>query len=349
MREEGPGTEPAVAGADGARPAVMADVARVACVSHQTVSRVLNDHPSVAAGTRARVLAAVEELGYRRNSAARTLVTRRSQTLGVVGSETSLYGPASTLIGVEHAARLAGYFVSIVSLPEGEPASIRMALDRLIDQAVEGIVLAAPEARSADVIRALPGGIPVVAVQGGPRGLPIVGIDQELGARLATEHLLSLGHDTVRHVAGPRRWLEAHDRVAGWQAALEEAGREPDPLIFGDWSAASGHAAGVTLARTRGVTAVFVANDQMALGLLRAFHEHGIRVPDDVAVVGYDDIPEAEYFSPPLTTVRQNFGELGRAGIALLLDLIESEGAREPGSAEVLAPTLVVRRSTSGG
>jgi DNA-binding LacI/PurR family transcriptional regulator len=328
------------------RPAVMADVARVAGVSQMTVSRVLNDHPLVAATTRARVVAAIDELGYRRNAAARTLVTRRSQTLGVVSAHTALYGPVSTLLGVEQAAREAGYFVSIVSLPHLDLDSVGAALDRLIDQAVDGIIVIAPQVRSAEALVRLPRPIPVVAVEAGPPDFPVVAIDQQLGGMLATQHLLDLGHETVWHVAGPRDWLEADGRLAGWRGALEAAGRPVPTLLQGDWSPRSGHEAGLILARTRGATAVFVSNDQMALGLLRAFNENGIRVPQEISVVGYDDIPEAAYFSPPLTTVRQNFDEVGRVSIDLLLSLLHDElpaGALR----RTIAPHLVVRQSSA--
>jgi DNA-binding LacI/PurR family transcriptional regulator len=207
------------------RPAVMADVARVAGVSQMTVSRVLNHHPLVAEGTRARVTAAIDELAYRRNPAARTLVTRRSQTLGVISAHTALYGPVSTLLGVEQAARTAGYFLSIVSLSTLDLDSVGAALDRLIDQAVDGIIVIAPEARSADALVRLPRPIPVVAVEAGPPDFPVVAIDQYRGGRLATEHLLELGHETVWHVAGPADWLEAAGRLAGWRTVLERAGR----------------------------------------------------------------------------------------------------------------------------
>ena len=332
-------------GADVARPAVMADVARVAGVSHQTVSRVLNDHPRVASETRARVLAAIKELGYRRNTAARALVTRRSQTLGVVSFNTTLFGPASTLVGVEHAAREAGYFVSNVALERLDAESLRGAVDHLLDQAVDGILVIAPHVHSADALLHLPRPIPVVALEAGPKDFPVVSVDQRGGALMATEHLLERGHESVWHVAGPADWLEAEARVAGWGEALERAGRDQPPLLRGDWSARSGYEAAQMLLRVRDLSAVFAGNDHMALGVLRAFHEHGVRVPEDVALVGYDDIPEAAYFTPPLTTVRQDFTAVGRAGIDLLLTLVTFDApARD--EQWVIEPQLIVRDST---
>lgn len=325
---------------------VMADVAQLAGVSHQTVSRVLNDHPNVRSETRERVLAAIENLGYRRNLTARALVTRHTRTLGVVSFDTTLYGPASTLYGIEQAARSAGYFVSIVSLKTLTEASVLEAIGFLSDQGVDGIVLVAPQRSAAQALAGLTTHLPAVAVEGGQAGeVPAVSVDQFDGARQVVEHLLELGHETVWHVAGPTDWLEAEGRLNGWRATLTAAGRHvPEPII-GDWSPRSGYQAGRSLAKADGLTAVFVANDQMALGLLRAFTELDIRVPSQVSVVGFDDIPEAEFFNPPLTTVRQNFGEVGRRSIEVLLRRIESSDGT--GHEQVVVPAdLVVRDST---
>ncbi|TDC46939.1 LacI family DNA-binding transcriptional regulator [Jiangella ureilytica] len=329
---------------------VMADVARIAGVSHQTVSRVLNHHPNVRAATRDRVLAAIQELGYRRNLSARALVTRRTNTLGVVAFDTTLYGPASTLFGLEQAARDAGYFISIVSLKTINRKTVGEALDYLAAQAVDGLIAIAPQVEAAAAVSALEGTVPVVAVEGGEAGgMPVVAVDQVHGAELATRHLLDLGHRTVWHIAGPVDWLEAEGRRNGWRAALEAAGVEVPPVAEGDWSPRSGYEAGRRIAddaRAGRATAVFVANDQMALGLLHALHEAGVRVPQDVSIVGFDDIPEAEFLTPPLTTVRQDFAEVGRKSIALLLDLIDT-GPSAAAERIVVPPVLVTRSSTS--
>ncbi|GAA3428805.1 LacI family DNA-binding transcriptional regulator [Streptosporangium nondiastaticum] len=331
----------------GHRPPIMADVAREAGVSHQTVSRVLNDHPNVRPATRTRVLEAIDRLGYRRNLAARALVTRSSRTLGVVSFDTTLYGPASTVYGIEQAARTAGYFVSIVSLKSIDAASVGDAIDYLAEQGVDGVVVVAPQRSAARALESLPPGLPAVAVEGSHMtDVPVVCIDQAEGARLATRHLLELGHETVWHVAGPADWLESEGRLEGWRATLEEAGRTvPEPL-FGDWSPRSGYEAGRILAGVGGVTAVFVANDQMSLGLLRALTEEGVRVPEQISVVGFDDIPEAEFFSPPLTTVRQDFAAVGRHSIEVLLRRIDAPGTGER-ERLVVSPSLVVRSSSA--
>lgn len=330
------------------RPPTMADVARLAGVSHQTVSRVLGAHPHVRDETRTRVLRAIEEMGYRRNSSARALVTRRTRTLGVVASDTTLYGPASTLFALEEAARAEGYLVSTVGLRRLTVEKLSEALDHLAEGGVEGVVAIAPQRSAVEALTELRHPFPVVTVGSGPgAGIPGVNVDQHLGARLATGHLLAAGHRTVWHLAGPEDWGEADDRAAGWRSTLETADVEPPSVLRGDWSPLSGYRAGQELAGWvgRGLTAVFVANDQMALGVLRALREAGVRTPQDVAVAGFDDIPESEFFAPPLTTVRQDFAAVGKRSIALLLDLIEG---REPSGALRIAiePQLVVRAST---
>jgi DNA-binding LacI/PurR family transcriptional regulator len=332
--------------ADIPRAATMADVARTLGLSHQTVSRVLNDHPSVRPDTRARVLKAIEDLGYRRNSAARALVTRRTQTLGVVSFDTTLYGPSSTLAGIEHAAQQAGYFVSVAIAKGITTETVREAAERLIAQAVEGIVVIAPLLGTVAVLPSLSRTVPIVIVESGTApGLTSVRVDQAEGARQVTRHLLERGASTVWHVAGPGDWVEAEARAAGWRDELTRAGARVPHLLRGTWQPESGYQAGRRLVGRTDVEAVFVANDQMALGLLRAFHEAGVRVPDDVLVAGFDDVPEAAFFTPPLTTVRQDFAAVGRRSIDLLLAQVAGSAGAEP-QAAVLQPTLVVRQST---
>jgi len=321
------------------------DVAERAGVSHQTVSRVINNHPNVSVSTRGKVEAAIAELGYRRNTAARSLVTRRSQTIGVLGSEMSQYGPANTLLGVEQAARDAGYFVSIAALREVSREAILDATMHFLDQSVDGIVVIVPHSETLAALAEVALGLPVVAV--GTQGNETVSgvmVDQLRGTELAVRHLIEQGHRRIGHIAGPQDWIDGVARAEGWRSALQSAGLDADLLVEGDWSAGSGYEIGRKLALNRTATALFVGNDQMALGLLRAFNEAGVRVPEDVSVVGFDDQPESGYFSPPLTTVRQDFEELGRRCMDIMLTAInEGEG---PGST-VVEPELVVRKSTS--
>jgi DNA-binding LacI/PurR family transcriptional regulator len=309
------------------------------------VSRVLNKHPSVRELTRARVLAAIDQLGYRPNTAARALASGRSKTLGVVALDTSLYGPVSTLLGIQQAAQRLGYFVSVVAIHSIDRHSVREAVRRLTSQSVEGLVVFAPFSSAHDALAYLPIGTPVVAVEGDPEGdTSVVTVDQVAGGRLATEHLLAGGCETVFHVAGPSEWLEARGRTAGWRQALEDAGADLTPPLSGDWSASSGYQAGQVLAQIPDAHAIFVANDQMALGVLRALHDRDRRVPEDVAVAGFDDTPESPYFIPPLTTVRQDFQRVGAAAVHILVDqLANGDRAQER---VVIDPVLVCRKST---
>lgn len=330
---------------DTARPPGMADVARVAGVSAQTVSRALSGHPNVQEKTRAKVLAAVEQLGYRKNNAARMLSSGRSRTIGVVTLQTSFYSRSALTLGVERAAHDAGYAVSAVTTASLDTAAIEGALLRLADQHVEGVILAVPLIHVSRQIEQLTGAVPTITVDGSrTSATEVVAVDQSLAARLATRHLLDLGHETVWHVAGPREWLDATSRSRGWRAVLEAAGRVVPPELEGDWSPASGYRNGLILGRIPDATAVFVASDEMAFGVIRALHELGRRVPDDISVVGVDDIALAEYCSPSLTTVAQPFAQMGALAVAHLMRYIEDPGAEpEPACVE---PVLVVRSST---
>ncbi|MFD0578487.1 LacI family DNA-binding transcriptional regulator [Dactylosporangium darangshiense] len=324
------------------------DVAQLAGVSAQTVSRVLNEYPNVSDRTRKRVLEAIRQLGYRRNAMARGLAARRSRIIGVVTLETVLYGPAATLFGIERAARAEGYAVSVSTLQRIDHRGVLSALSALADQSVAGVVLIAPQGAAARALHDLPSPMAAVAVGADTGGrTPVIGVDQRAGARMAVEHLIGLGHREVWHLAGPPDWLETRGRIDGWRSVLQDAGlRVPEPMT-GDWSARSGYAAGLEFAVRASATAIFAGNDQMALGLLRAFHERGIRVPDDVSVVGFDDIPEAAFLCPPLTTIRQDFDEVGRRCVAVLLQSIEVDRL-EPVPVPVVVPTLIERDSTAG-
>lgn len=328
------------------RDPAMTDVAKLAGVSHQTVSRVLNDHPNVREQTRMRVRAAITELGYRPNRAARTLVTGTSQVIGVVSRSSTLYGPAATLAALAEAAIQHGFTVSVESVRTLDRQPIGDAIGRLLDERVAGLVVIAPVESANDALDGLPSDIPVVTIDGDPdRPTELVTVDQEAGAYAATTHLLEAGHHSVWHVSGPNDWFDARGRVAGWQRAMTEAGAEIPPLIPADWSAASGYRAGQILARMNDVTAIFAANDHLAVGILRALHERGRRVPEDVSLVGFDDVPEAAYFVPPLTTVRPDFDAVAAASLDLLLAQIRDGGRH--GARRILTPTLISRDSVA--
>ncbi|MGN9761980.1 LacI family DNA-binding transcriptional regulator [Streptomyces sp. SD31] len=325
------------------------DVARLAGVSQKTVSRVFNDEPYVSADVRRRVLEAAEELGYRPNNAARALASGRTRSIGVVTLGTALYGPASLIMGVERAARNTGYALRVVNTMEGDPAGVVGAVESLLDQGVDGIVISEPidEGHDGDLSARLD--MPVLVLGAPPMLTPralAAGTGADLMARTATEHLLELGHETVHHLAGPQRWYAARDRAEGWRAALTAHGRTVPPVVEGDWSAASGYAAGRELASDGEVTAVFAANDDMAIGLVRALAEAGRRVPEDVSVVGFDDIPVAPYVTPPLTTMRQPFDAVAQEGLKRLVHAIENPQA-DPLPASDPPVDLVIRSSTA--
>jgi DNA-binding LacI/PurR family transcriptional regulator len=325
----------------------MMDVARLAGVSHQTVSRVLNEHKNVSEQTRLKVRAAIAELGYRPNRTARALVTGTSKVIGVVAPNTALYGPSSMLTAFEQAAQESGFAVNVGSVRSLNERSIADAVERHLDQRVAGLVVIAPVVSAGPALARLPEDIPLVTIDGDPeRASTLVTVDQVAGARAATEHLLAAGHSTVWHISGPADWFDAAGRVRGWEAALREAGAEQPPLLTGDWSAESGYRNGKLLARLPEVTAVFTANDHIALGLLRALSEHGRRVPEEISIVGFDDVPQAAYYTPPLTTVRPDFDAVATAGVELLLAQIES-GTADVTARRTIAPTLIIRDSVA--
>ncbi|ELS58724.1 putative ChaR3 protein [Streptomyces viridochromogenes Tue57] len=325
---------------------MMDDVARLAGVSKQTVSRVLNDHPSVRAETRETVLAAMRTLGYRPSRSARSLASGRTRMLGVISFDAARYGPAAILTAINTAAQEAGYLLSSIALDTAEPDTVVEAVNRLSAEGADGVIAIAPQLWVGKALADTRLDTPLIVLENGlDTDTQQVTGDSRTGARKATEHLLGLGHRTVWHIAGPTGWTSADHRLGAWQACLEAAGAEVPAPLTGDWSADSGYELGRRLARRPEVTAVFASNDQLALGLLHALHEAGRSVPDDVSVVGYDDIPEAAHFLPPLTTVRTDFAEIGTRSLRLLLDRLD--GPAEPPPGDSLVPVdLVVRRSS---
>ncbi|KPI10845.1 transcriptional regulator, LacI family [Actinobacteria bacterium OK074] len=325
----------------------MADVAERAGVSSQTVSRVANGRPGVVDSTREQVLAAMRELGYRPNSAARALRYGRFNTIGVILFSLSSTGNSRTVEAIATHAAAEGYAITLIPVDVPTQDNVLGAFTRMGELAVDAVIVIM-EIRLLDTATVqLPPGVHVVVVDSdaGDR-YSVVDTDQTAGARTAVRHLLDLGHRTVWHVTGPATSFAGQRRTQAWRAVLEEAGRPVPAPLHGDWSAESGYAAGLALARQPDCTAVFAANDQMALGLLRALHERGRAVPGDVSVVGFDDIPEAAYFVPPLTTVRQDFAEVGRRCVQGALEQIHAQGGSRPGT-DLVPASLVVRRSTA--
>ena len=323
-----------------ARRVSMADVAARAGVSGQTVSRVVNGSPHVDPSTRARVEVAMAELGYRPHAAARALRTGRSQTIGLVVSTLATVGNFRMLQAVADAAASRGYALTVLTATG--PASVAEAFERLSEQGVDGaIVLNEATAIARDATA--PAGLRLVVVDSpADDRFVVVGSDHEGGARVATEHLLASGRATVWHVAGPEDSFAANARERGWRDALAAAGAAAPEPLRGDWTAASGHAAGFALAMRDDVAAVFCGNDQMALGVIRALADAGRRIPEDVAVVGFDDVADAADFRPPLTTVRQDFDTLGERAVGALVGAIEGR----PPRIEVVPTRLIVRESS---
>lgn len=325
----------------------MADVAREAGVSGQTVSRVANGRSNVDEATRERVLAAMRKVGYRPNSAARALRNGRFRSIGVIISALSTYGNSRTLDAVATSVAAEGFSIILMPVTRPSQGEVSGAFSRLNEQAIDGVIILIEQHQLDQSEIELPHGLPVVVIDaGGRRDHPVVDFDQTAGATAATRHLLDLGHETVWHIAGPPESFAAERRLRSWQATLERAGRAVPPPLVGDWSSRSGYEHGVRLASDPTVTAVFTANDQMTLGLLRALHEKGRTVPRDVSVVGFDDMDEAAHFWPPLTTVRQNFDEVGARAVATLLAEMTPGGQNS--TTAISVPTeLVVRASTA--
>ncbi|MFI6345421.1 LacI family DNA-binding transcriptional regulator [Streptomyces sp. NPDC050560] len=323
----------------------MADVARLAGVSSQTVSRVSNGYPGVLEPTRQQVLAAMEELGYRPNSAARALKSGEFRTIGVILFNLSTTGNVRTLDAISSSAAREGYATVLLPVEVPTQDGVRGAFSRLSELAVDGVVILMESHLLDAATVLLPPRTHVVVVDSGAGGSRcVVDTDQVGGSGAAVHHLLELGHDTVWHVAGPADSFSAQRRERAWREMLEARARAVPRLLRGDWSADSGYEAGRELALEPRCTAVFAANDQMALGVLRALSEAGRRVPGDVSVVGFDDIPDATSFIPPLTTIHQDFAEVGRRCVDSVLRQIRSD---EPETGTTLVPTRLVTRAST--
>lgn len=329
------------------------DVAKRAGVSHQTVSRVINDSPKLRPQTRERVLQAIAELDYRPSALARALAQGRSRRLGLLMESSSHLGPMSTLRGMELAARLAGYSTTMYLASPDSPSAFAEGADFLQGQDVEGIAVIAPRVRSLESLvgLSLPKAAVILGALSHPEGdvalrpdLPRVGIDQARGIQLGLGHLLELGHTRIAHLAGPQDWLDARARKNAWLAGMDAAGLDASAVVEGDWRAESGYAATRDILAIDGLTAVLAANDQMALGLIHGLSEAGKRIPEDISVIGFDNAPESAHYRPPLTTVHQDFKAVGMAGIAAILDTLGEPGEPLPA---IVEPRLVVRHSTA--
>ncbi|WP_244652622.1 LacI family DNA-binding transcriptional regulator [Glutamicibacter sp. FBE19] len=323
----------------------MADVARRAGVSAQTVSRVSNGYQGVVPQTRELVLKAMDELGYRPNSAARALKLGSFHTIGVITFSLETLGNHRTIQAISAAAAGAGYAVTLIPVDLPTHGGVEHAFGRLGELAVDAVAVIV-EVHLLDRAKVvLPRGVPTVVVDSDAGdAYTVVDTDQADGARQATRHLLELGHRSVRHLAGPESSYAAQRRVDGWRDTLLEAGCEAKEVVRGDWSAESGYEAGRILVADTECTAVFCANDQMALGLYRAAAEAGRRIPEDLSVVGFDDSADTPAYSPPLTTIHQDFAEVGRRSVAAILEQLRT-GEQKPGTS--IVPTRFVQRAST--
>ncbi len=317
----------------------------MAGVSHMTVSRVLNDHPNIRPETRQRVLQAIGELNYRPNSAARALATQRTRRIGVMIESTRHHGPTGALGGLEAAARKAGYSVTSVALQQGGELSPQEAVDHLTDQGVDAICVVAPRSSSVATLRQLAIDVPVLVIKSQTDShFLTVAVDQAAGARMVVDHLAHLGHTDVLHLSGPLDWLDARTRERAFHARTTEWKMRQRPVVVGDWSADFAYDYVKGLNRAPDYTAIFAGNDEMALGLLHGFHDRGIRVPDDVSIVGFDDIDLAAHFTPPLTTIRQDLAALGTTAVEVLSAAAEG---REIPHRTLQSVDFILRSSTA--
>jgi DNA-binding LacI/PurR family transcriptional regulator len=321
------------------------DVAAAAGVSYQTVSRVLNGSLSVSADTRQRVKDSIARLGYRPNRAARALVAGRIEAVTVVTADTTLYGYASTLQGIEEAARGAGFAVNVIVVDSAGDEHVGLAVDRAADPWAGAVIVIGFDPAAVAVLEALPDSVPVVAVTqpgGGDQRHACIALDERAAAAAATGYLLGLGHRNVPHVAVPAAGRTTA-RQMGWLDALQKEGLPARVVRSPGWRVADGYRVGVALAADPDVTAVLCGNDDLALGVRRALYDAGRAVPGEVSLIGFDDVPGAAYWTPALTTVRMDFAALGRVSFEMSLAVLAGQVPRTP---DLPAPMLVLREST---
>jgi len=334
----------------------IAQVAREAGVSTQTVSRAINNRQDISPETRQQIQEIIKRMGYHPNAIARSLSQRRSHTLGVAASGIEYYGPSHTLIGIDQAANRLGFFIILSLIHQPEDGDIEQVFHNLISRQVEGIIWAVPEIGNnrawlcKEVQRHA---TPVIFTDMQPdKQFNTVRVDNYTGGRLATEHLLSRGYRKIGLITGPQNWWSAQQRKRGWQDSLAAVGCscEERQMVEGAWTADSGERGfGQLFESFPEMEAVFVSNDQMALGVYQAAWRMGKRIPEDLAVVGFDDIPESAYFCPPLTTVRQDLYELGNMAVQAFVNVLEAEQSNEPtidAQNLVLQPQLIIRQSS---
>jgi LacI family transcriptional regulator len=329
------------------------DIAKLCNVSTQTISRVINKRPDVSPETRFAVEKAIADMGYQPSALARSLVQQRSYTLGVITAGLKYVGVSQTLNGITEQSEISNYALLLKELPRFDSPNIIPVIESLIVRQVEGIIFSASELNENIKIAQvqLPAFCPpIIFLKSQPNpDYTTISVDNYGGAHTATEYLLSFGRRNVGFISGPLEWLEARQRKQGWEDALKDAGLQVSERYWaeGNWSSSSGEAAFAQLIeKYPEMDALFVSNDQMSLGMLHLAYQRGIRVPEDLAVVGFDDMAEAPYFTPALTTIKQPLRELGILAVKTLLAQIDGTGPNGVGHALTLKTELVVRDST---
>ena len=321
------------------------DVADLAGVSHQTVSRVLNNHPSLKPETRAKVEQAIAKLEYRPNQAARQLVTSQSQLIGLLVSGTELFGPSGILKSIESEARTSGYSVITISVLSRSRESWMDAIGQLRGLNIDGVITVAMPREVIDEVKAaLPDAELVVVATEPSKNFEVINIDDLNGGLLATNHLIDQGHTKILHISGPVAQYESQMRKLGYERAMKKAGLKTQ-VLDGDWSISTGLELGEKIFSSKDLpTAIFCSNDHLSLGVIKAASHKGLRIPEDISLIGFDDIPEAQYLLPSLTTVKQDFIELGEIVIAKVLSNLKEKSKNET---LFMQPKLIVRNSTT--
>lgn len=328
----------------------MREVARQAGVSHMTVSRVLNGSPNIRPETRQRVQDTITKMGYKPNNLARSLAVGRTRQIGLLIHAYSEYGPMSMLRSMYAAARDSGYIPISYMIEEGDTEELQEGLDVLVSRRADGVVLIAPRRGALEFLNSAQLPTSSLVITSAPTEdltstrATRVSIDQLAGGKLAVDHLIARGHQVIAHLAGPQDWFDAQARLRAWHDCMDHAGLPKSPVVFGDWSADSGYAAADEISQIPGVTAVFAANDQMALGLMHGLLNRGFRIPQDISIIGFDGQPDSQHFYPPLTTVKQDFDALGELGMQTLLEKLTDKAPSEARSRTV-KPKLIVRSS----
>lgn len=332
------------------------DVAKKAGVSRQTVSRVLNNRPDVSADTRIRVQEIISEFSYRPNAIAQSLSRQKSFILGVVSAGLKYTGPSRTLSGITGKAEELGYGLLLKELASFSSNNVHPLLQWFMSHQVDGIIWAAPEIEEnrywiKDLLPEI--NIPIIFLtMEKQENVTIVTTDNFIGAKMATEHLIQLGRKNIGHISGPLDWWEARQRKSGWEMAIKESGRTVTDRMWttGNWSSKSGKTAFTELMdKYPDLDAIFVGNDQMALSVLQSAYEMGRRIPDDLSIVGFDGIPESEFYCPSLSTVYQNQNELGSVAVAELVAQVEkklSENKIIEPKYITIKPELIIRQSS---